>query len=64
MLVLLEALDRLAADALRRRVRRSQLRVLALDRTQLVEERVVFVVSDQLIVEDVVGMVVASDQLA
>ena len=44
VLDLLEALQRRRADPLRGRVRRAQLRVLGLDRAQLVQQRVVGVV--------------------
>ena len=46
VLDLLEAVERRRADPLGRRVRRAQLRVLGLDRAQLVEQRVVVVVAD------------------
>ena len=55
---LLEPRDRLGADALGRRVGRDELRVVALDRAQLVEQRVVVVVADLGVVEDVVAVVV------
>jgi hypothetical protein len=55
---LLELGDRLGADALGRRVGREQLRVLGLDPPQLVEQRVVRVVRDDRVVEDVVAVVV------
>ena len=50
--------DRLAADALRRRVGRQQLGMRRLDRAQLVEQRVVSVVADDRVVEDVVAVAV------
>jgi hypothetical protein len=50
--------DGLAADPLRRRVRRDELGVRRLDRAQLVEQRVVFVVADLGVVEDVVAVAV------
>ena len=55
---LLQVADRLAPDALRRRVRRDQLGMLGLDRAQLVEQLVVLVVADLRIVEDVVAVAV------
>ena len=55
---LLEIGDRLATDPLRRRVRRDQLGMVGLDRPQLVEQRVVLVVADLGIVEDVVAVAV------
>jgi hypothetical protein len=54
----------LAPDALRRRVVRDELRVLFLDRLQLVEERVERAIRDLRIVEDVVTMVVVRDEPA
>ena len=63
VLDLREALQRRRPDPLGRRVGRAQLRVLGLDRAQLVEQRVVFVVADLGVVEDVVAVVVAA-QLA
>ena len=56
--------DRLAADALGRRVGRQQVGVLGLQRAQLVEQRVVFVVADLGVVEDVVAVVVVLELLA
>ena len=56
--------DGLVADALRRRVRRDQLGVLGLERLQLAEQRVVDVVADLRVVEDVVAVVVVGDLLA
>jgi hypothetical protein len=56
--------DRLAADALRRRVRRDELGVRRLDRAQLVEQRVVFVVADLGVVEDVVAVAVVVQLVA
>ena len=61
---LLELRDRLAADALRRRVGRDELGVLGLDRAQLVEQRVVLVVADLGVVEDVVAVAVVVELLA
>ena len=58
VLDLLEAVERRRADALGGRVGRAQLRVLGLDVAQLVEQRVVLVVADQRVVEDVVPVVV------
>ena len=63
MLDLHEAVERRRADALGGGVGRPQLRVLGLDVAQLVEQRVVLVVADQRVVEDVV-MVVVAGQLA
>ena len=60
---LLEPRDRLGADALGRRVGRDELGVLALDRAQLVEQRVVDVVADLGVVEDVVAVVVVRELL-
>ena len=59
VLDLLEALQRRRPDPLGGRVGRAQLRVLGLDRPQLVEQRVVGVVADLGFVEDVVEPVVA-----
>jgi hypothetical protein len=50
--------DRLGADALRRRVGRDELGVLGLERLQLAVQRVVLVVADLRVVEDVVAMCV------
>jgi len=61
---LLEVRDRRAADALRRRVGRQQLRVLGLQRAELVEQRVVLVVADLGIVQDVVAMTVVAQLIA
>ena len=61
---LLELADRLPAHPLGRRVGRQQLRVLALDRAQLVEQRVVGVVADLGVVEDVVAVAVVGELLA
>ena len=61
---LLELAHRLPADALGRRVGRQQLRVLALDRAQLVQQRVVGVVADLRVVEDVVAVAVVGELLA
>jgi hypothetical protein len=47
--------DRLAADPLGRRVGRDELGVVALEPAQLVEQRVVLVVADDRVVEDVVA---------
>ena len=60
----LERVDRLAAHPLGRRIRAAQLGVLRLEGPELVEQRVVFVVADLGIVEDVVAMVVAGDLAA
>jgi hypothetical protein len=56
--------DRLAADPLRRRVGGDELRMLGLDRPQLVKEGVVDVVADLGIVEDVVPVAVVLELLA
>ena len=56
--------DRLAAGPLRRRVGRDQLGVLGLDRPQLIEQRVVLVVADLGIVEDVVAVAVVVELLS
>jgi hypothetical protein len=61
---LLQAPDRLAADALRGRVGALQLRVLALELAQLVEQAVVGVVADLGVVEDVVAVTVVIEGLA
>ncbi len=61
---LLQARHRLAADALGRRVGRQQLGVLGLDGAQLVEQRVVGVVADLRIVEDVVAVAVVGEDPA
>ena len=53
---LLQLAHRLAADPLGGRVGRAQLRMLGLDRAQLVQQRVVDVVADLRIVEHVVAM--------
>src|SRR5438105_262565 len=52
------------AAAPRRGIGRPQLRVLALDRAQLVEQRVVLVVADLGVVEDVVAVAVVMQLLA
>ena len=57
----LELLQRAPAHALRRGVGRLQLGVLPLERPQLVEQRVVGVVADLGVVEDVVAVVVVLD---
>ncbi len=59
MLDLLKAPDRLAADPLGGRVRGDELWMLALDRAQLIEQRVVLAIADLGVIEDVVatGMV-------
>ncbi len=56
--------DRLAADALGGRVGCDQLGVLGLDAPQLVEQRVVRVVLDLGVVEDVVAVAVVAELLA
>ena len=61
---LLEPLDRLAADPLGRRIGAAKLGVLRLEGPELVEQRVVLVVPDLRIVEDVVAMVVGGDLAA
>ena len=55
---LFQIAHRLAADALRRRVRRHELGMLGLDRPQLVDQNVVLVVADLRVVEDVVAVAV------
>jgi hypothetical protein len=59
---LLELVERLRADALRRRVGRAQLGVLGLEVAQLVEQRVVVGVRDLGVVEDVVAVVVVLER--
>src|SRR6185437_7802394 len=61
---LLQPADRLAAHALGGRVGCEQLRVLALERAQLVQQRVVLVVADLRVVEDVIAARVVLEQLA
>jgi hypothetical protein len=61
---LLEVGDRLAADALSGRVGRDELGMVGLDGAQLVEERVVLVVADLGIVEDVVAVAVVVELAA
>ena len=61
---LVEAVERLAAGALRRRVGGEQLGVLGLDAAQLVEQRVVGVVADDRVVEDVVAAAVLAQLVA
>jgi hypothetical protein len=56
--------DGLAARSLRGRVGREQLGVLGLDRAQLVEQRVVLVVGDLGVVEDVVAVAVVAQLVA
>jgi hypothetical protein len=63
VLDLLEAVERRRPDPLRRRIRRPQLRVLLLQRPQLVQQRVVLVVADLRVVEDVVEVVVVGEDL-
>ena len=58
VLDLLEAVERRRPDPLGRRVGGAQLRVVGLDRPQLVEQGVVLVVADLRFVEDVVEPVV------
>ena len=60
VLRLLEALGRLAAHALRRRVRRHQLRMRRFQPLQLVHQRVVLGVADLGRVENVIEMLVAA----
>ena len=60
----LEAVQRRGADPLGGRVWGAQLGVIGLDRTQLVEQRVVLVVADLGVVEDVVAAVVVLEQAA
>ena len=55
---LLELVERLAADPLRRRVRRAQLLVVGLEVAQLVQQRVVLRIRDLRVVEDVVAVAV------
>ena len=64
VLDLLEAVQRRRADPLGRRVGAAQLRVVGLDRAQLVEQRVVGVVVDLGVVEDVVAVVVVLELAA
>jgi hypothetical protein len=64
VLDLLQAPHRLAADALGWRVGAAQLRVLGLQPAQLVEQRVVLVVPDDRVVENVVAVVVEGELLA
>ena len=59
-----ERVERRAADALRRRVGRDQLRMLLLERLELAVERVVLGVVDLRPVEDVVEIRVPVDDLA
>jgi hypothetical protein len=61
---LLEPADRRAADPLGGRVGRDELRVLGLDRAQLVEQLVVLLVADDRVVEDVVALPVVDELLA
>ena len=56
-----ELVERAAADALRRRIRRAQVGMLGLDVAQLVQQRVVVGVRDLGVVEDVVAVVVVLD---
>ncbi len=56
-----ERLDRLAANALRRRVRRDQLRVLRLQAAQFAHQSVVLRVGDLGLVEHVIAVVVVVD---
>src|SRR5215210_201920 len=58
---LLELVERLAADALRRRVRREQLGMIFFDPSQLAQQVVVVGVGDLRVVEDVVAVVVVGD---
>jgi len=64
VLDLAEAGNRLPADALGRRVRGEQLGVLALEGAQLVKQRVVGVVCDLGVVEDVIAVTVVRQLLA
>jgi hypothetical protein len=64
VLHLLEPLARGRADPLGRRIGRDQLRVLVLERLQLVVEPVVLGVGDLRVVEDVVAVEVVVDLLA
>ena len=59
-----EALARLAAHALRRRIGRDQLRMLGLELLQLVHQAVEFGVADLGIVEHVVAVLVVADLVA
>jgi hypothetical protein len=61
---LLEALRRCRPDPLRRRVGCDQVRVLLLERAQLVEEPVVLGVRDLWVVEHVIAVVVVVDVAA
>ena len=60
----LEAFDRATADALRRRVRRHQIRVLRLQRLELLHQRIEGFVGDFRIVLDVVAVFVTTDLVA
>jgi hypothetical protein len=61
---LLQVADRLAADALGRRVGRDQLRMLSLDPAELVDQSVVDIVPDLGVIEDVVAVAVVLEDLA
>jgi hypothetical protein len=61
---LLELGHRLGGDALGRRVGRDEVGMLLLERLQLVEQRVVGVVADLGVVEDVVAVTVVLDRPA
>src|SRR5215211_278579 len=61
---LLQVLDRLGTDALGGRVGRDELGMLGLEPAQLVEQRVVDVVVDGGVVEDVVAVVVVLELAA
>ena len=60
----LEAFDRAAADALRRRVRRHQIRMLRLERLELLHQRIEGFVGDFRVVLDVVAVFVTTDLVA
>jgi hypothetical protein len=64
MAYLLELAHRLGRDALGGRIGRDELGMLLLERLQLVIERVVLVVADLGVVEDVVAVGVVVDRLA
>src|SRR6266481_6103186 len=64
MLRLHKALARLAADALRRRVRRDQLRALGLQALQLLHEAVKLGVADLRRVQHVIKVLMATDLFA
>ena len=59
-----EPFDRAAGDALRRRVGRDEIRMLRLERLELVQQRVERLVGDLRIVVDVVALFVVADLVA